>query len=267
MPFFFDLSNRGAAGDPQARAFLVKAKPQFGKGMVPTPPVFFMNAQGKVLGEISNYAKPDDVLKTMLHVLAINPAYAKPSDAEKAIKDPIELANLRIDLQDYAGAQSAIAHEKSEDAAYLRGRIARFQKDWKTMETNLAPLKKSEKYGADVRMETAYKLWFASDFEGLRKHLEGFPEDSNRYTEARYYEGLAAFHLKDKEAAMKIWSSTIRACAQDPWIYRADWAYTQSKKGGSGRGGFSSAGPRDSLLNRIGYMGNPNPDLKGPSSS
>ncbi len=41
-------------------------------------------------------------------------------------------------------------------------------------------------------------------------------------------------------------------------------ACTQTKKGGGGRGGFSSAGPRDSLLNRIGYMGNKNPDLSGP---
>ncbi len=244
----------------------MKAKPQFGKGMVPTPPVFFMNAEGKVLGEISNYAKSDAVLAKMLDILEKNPEFAKPSEVEKQIKDPIELANLRIDLQDYKGAIHAIAKVKSLDAVYLRGRIARFQRDWARVEHDLAALAKgSGKYAADARMEMAYKLWYASDFEGLRKHLAQFPKEHARYTEARYYEGLAAFHLKDKDAAMKIWESTIKACAQDPWVYRADWAYTQTKKGG-GRGGFSSAGPRDSLLNRIGYMRNKNPDLKGPSA-
>ena len=69
--------------------------------------------------------------------------------------------------------------------------------------------------------------------------------------------------LQEKEEALKTWESTIKACAQDAWIYRADWAYTGLKQGKK-RGGFSSGGKRSSCLNRIGYMGRKNPDLKGP---
>ena len=46
---------------------------------------------------------------------------------------------------------------------------------------------------------------------------------------------------------------------QDPWVYRADWASCASK--GRSTGMMTSAGPRTSLLNRIGYMGRSNPDL------
>jgi len=51
----------------------------------------------------------------------------------------------------------------------------------------------------------------------------------------------------------------IKGCPQDPWIYRADWAYCALKRKGGAM--FSSSGPRTSLLNRIGYMGRKNPDL------
>ena len=109
-------------------------------------------------------------------------------------------------------------------------------------------------------MESAHALWANGEFKKLRQALMGFPKGSNRYTEARYHEGLALYHLKKKSEAQAIWAATIRACPQDRWVYRADWAYCQSKQKGS-RMAFSSASARTSLLNRIGYMGRRNPDL------
>ncbi len=54
-------------------------------------------------------------------------------------------------------------------------------------------------------------------------------------------------------------------CAQDAWIYRADWAYTNVKEGKrKGRRVFSTRGPKTSLLNRHGYVGRRNPDLDDP---
>ena len=265
VPFFFDLSNRGAAGDPKAREFLVKAKPQFGRRGVPTPPVFFMTSEGKVVGEISNYASADAVLAKMRAVLKDNPTYAAPTEAEKAETDPIRKADALIDLLDYDAARKLLEKESSAAAHYRLGRLARMRRDFAEMEKQLGKVE-DESLAADVRMERAYPLWYGAKYKELKKHLAGFPKTSDRYAEARYHEGLAAHHLGEKDEAMAIWKSTIKGCAQGPWIYRADWAYTQLKQGG-GRRGFSSMGPRTSLLNRIGYMGNKNPDLAGPPKS
>ena len=76
------------------------------------------------------------------------------------------------------------------------------------------------------------------------------------------HRGLGQFHMGEKKVARKTWGGGIKTCSQDPWVYRADWAYVNSK--GRKRGGFSTAGKRNSLLNRIGYMGRRNPDLSGP---
>ena len=114
---------------------------------------------------------------------------------------------------------------------------------------------------ADVGPLHAYRLWTEGTFKELKAHLKSLSKDSNRYTEARYYEGLALYHLGQEEKATKLWESTINACSEDPWIYRADWAYCNAKQKGR-RMRFSSAGPRTSCLNRIGYMGPKNPDLK-----
>ena len=61
--------------------------------------------------------------------------------------------------------------------------------------------------------------------------------------------------------AIEIWKSTIEACAQDPWIYRADWAYSNVKAGKKKQRTFSTRGPKTSLLKRHGYMGNRNTDI------
>jgi len=169
-------------------------------------------------------------------------------------------ARILFDLFDHAGARKVLEGVEGDEAAYLRGRLARFAGDWKAMKREYAPVLDPELQD-DVRMELAYEPWSKGDFAALATQLKGFPKGSNRYTEARYYEGLAHFHAGKERKALKTWKSTIQSCSQDPWIYRADWAYTNAKEG-EGRRAFSSAGPRTSLLNRIGYMGRRNPDLE-----
>ena len=100
------------------------------------------------------------------------------------------------------------------------------------------------------------------ELDKLQETLAGFPLSSNRYTEARYHEGLARFHRGEKEKALDIWKSTISEAPQDRWVYRMDWAYSNVKDGS--RKSFSSGGKRTSILGRIGYMGRRNPDLEGP---
>jgi tetratricopeptide (TPR) repeat protein len=256
---YFDLSVRGFAGDADARAFVVKVKPVLGNRGVPTPPVLFMAADGSLLAEVSNYASVAQVLKTMRDVLAKHAPYAEWTAAEKATAG-LARASVHIDLLEDTQADAVLTKLKSEQAYYLRGRLARWRGDWEAMAEAFSKVKEKALLD-DVRMERAHRHWQDGAYEKLAVALAGFPETSNRLSEARYYEGLAHYHAGRKARALKIWAATIRACAQDPWVYRADWAYCQLNRKRK-RGVFSSAGPRVSLLNRIGYMGGSNPDLK-----
>ena len=260
IAFYFDLSNRGAAGDPLARTFVVAAKQKLGGRGVPTPPLLFMNTNGKVLGEVSNYASADVVLAVMQKVLKNHPEFNIPTEAEKNEASPIERAQVMIDLQQYGDARRLLEqHADTDDAQYLLGRLARWRKDWDAMEKHFGKVD-DEKLADDLRMERAYRHWEDGGMDKLAEHLKDFPEKSNRFSEARYYEGLAAYHRGGEKKAMEIWKSTITNCGQDPWVYRADWAYSKIKDGP--RRSFSTRGERSSLLNRIGYMGRGNPDLK-----
>ena len=72
-----------------------------------------------------------------------------------------------------------------------------------------------ESLADDVKMETAYRFWEAKEYKKLRDHLADFPKKSNRYTEARYHEGLAKYHLDEEKDSLEVWRCTITACAQD----------------------------------------------------
>ncbi|MAG56853.1 MAG: hypothetical protein CMJ83_11220 [Planctomycetes bacterium] len=261
VPFYFDLSPRGFAGDANASKFLIEQRPEFGRGRVSTPPVFVMTAKGEVLGEVSNYATTETVLKVLLGVLDKHPEYAKPGTGEDQLT-PLERAHLLFDLCDYREALAAIGQDQGQQAQYLRARIHRQLGDWKAHRRALDDIPGNAL--ADlVRMERAYPLWQRKDYPALQKHLTDFPKESARYTEARYHLGLALFHQDRRDEAIAVWKDTITGCSQDPWIYRADWAFCHAQQKGTGRR-FSSRGQRTSLLKRIGYMGRRNPDLSGP---
>ncbi len=271
VPLYFDLSKHGVMADRGARKFVVRANRRLGGSGVPTPNLMIMTPKGKVVGEVSNYGTTREVLKGLLRALDRNPDYDQPSELEKNHTDDIMAAQIKIDLLHYEGAARILKdlakHRKAsaevrDHANYLLGRLSRLDRDWKTMGGYLNKVK-SKDLADDVRMEQAYRFWYEEEYEQLRDHLAQFPKDSNRVTEASYHRGLALYHLGAKKEARKTWSRCVKSCSQDPWIYRADWAYTQSKEKGNRRG-FSSSGKRNSLLNRIGYMGRGNPDLSGP---
>ncbi len=259
IPFYFDLSNGGVAGDPDARAFVVNVRSEYGGRGVPTPDLLLMTPEGKLLGNVSNYASADQVLALMRDTLEKYPQFNQPSQAERDAKDPVEIAQIKIDLGDYKGAAKALARDESQLGLYLKGRLAGRRKDWTAMGKFFQRVTEAELLD-DVRVELARRYWDKGDFKKLRKLMSKVEPKSNRYTEARYYEGLALFHLGKKKDATALWAKTITGCSQDPWIYRCDWAYCNAKAKG-GRTMFSTTGKRTSLLNRIGYMGRKNPDL------
>jgi len=270
VPFYFDLSDSGVMADPDARRFVVKANRRLGGRGVPTPNLMIMTPEGEVVTEVSNYGTTAQVLRGLVHALERKPDYDQPSQMEKEHTEDIIAAQIRIDLLDDDGARhvldKVIARSDTptrvcDGAHYLLGRIARLDRDFATMEGHFNRVKDKD-LADDIRMERAYPFWYAKEYQELRAHLAQFPKNSPRYSEAQYYLGLALFHLGDSKTARKTWASAIKSCSQDPWIYRADWAYVTSKE--KGRTAFSSAARRTSLLNRIGYMGRANPDLSGP---
>ncbi len=271
VPLYFDLSDRGVMADRDARKFVVRANKRLGGQGVPTPNLMIMTPKGKVVGEVSNYGTTRQILKGLLRALDKNRDYDQPSELEKNHTDDLMAAQIKIDLLDHEGATRILkglaANKKApaevhDHANYLLGRLSRMDRDWKAMAGSLKKVK-SKDLADDARMEQAYRFWYEEEYEQLRDHLAQFPKGSNRFTEASYHLGLAHYHLGAKKQARKTWSRCIKSCSQDPWIYRADWAYTQSKQKGNPRA-FSSSGKRSSLLNRIGYMGRGNPDLSGP---
>ena len=209
---------------------------------------------------MSNYASVEKVLAAMLEVLEKHPEYRRsPKQGEKL--DAVERGEWLIDLHDYDGARAVLASTKSQEGLYLTGHLARLEGDWDAMEKALAQVD-SKKLADDVRMERAYRCWFARDFGKLLAQLVDFPKESRRYSESRYYTGLAHYHQGEKEKAIEIWKATVQGCSEDPWIYRSDWAYYNCKAPKKKR--FVAGGGKNSLLGRHGYMGNRNPDLAGP---
>ncbi len=261
VPFYFDLSDSGAAADPEARAFVVRAKPELGKCPVPTPPLLIMTPEGEVLTEVSNYAPADRVLEVMQRVLRAHPQYDRLSPEEQKVRDPLARGQLLFELMRWDEATDVLARSEADAALYLLGHIARWRRDWKAMERWLSKVR-DPALADDVRMERAYRLWYARRFKELADWLRDFPRASHRYSEARYYYGLALYHLGKRQRALDVWADLIRTVPEGPWVYRADWAYTSLQQGS--RLSFSTRGPRISLLGRIGYMGPPNPDLQQP---
>jgi hypothetical protein len=259
VPFFFDLANDGAVGDRDARAFVVKARKELGGGGVPTPPILFMTADGEVLGEVDNYASADAVYAAMKKVLANHADHAKESDDEKKLAG-LDRAELLLDLGDLDGAKALLEKESGAKAAYALGHVLRLLKEFDAADKAFEKVDDKE-LADDVRVEKAWRHWVSFDAEKLLAALKEVPAESNRWTEARYLEGLALYHSGEKENACDLWKATIAASkAQDRWLYRADWAYCGVKE--KGGGSFSSDRKGASCLGRIGYMGNRNPDLK-----
>lgn len=260
VPVCFDLLNEGAIGDPDARQFIIDARPELGnENGVSPPPVFLMTPGGDILGEIDNWASPDEFLDEMIRVLEMNPRYNRRSSDEMNLR-PLDEARLLMDLADDEGAREILCKEEGGQARYLLGYLARLQGNWEEMESHLCKVDCAD-LADDVAMERSHRDWKSRNYEGILQHLHGIPTGSNRYTEARYYAGLAHYHLDRREESLRAWKEVITTSPQDPWIYRADWAYTNVAEGL--RSSFSPWDKRVSLLGRIGYMGNRNPDLTG----
>lgn len=261
MSFYFDLSDDGAAGDPDARAFVLKLKKELGGNGVPPPNVLLVTPDGVLVGEAGNFASSDDVYAAMKKALKDHPEFALASDAEKAAATPLEKARIAFDLGKRKTAAGLLSNPETEEEWLFLAHIQRWREKWTEMEAALSHVKRADLLD-DARMEQAWRSWREAKYEALRDALADFPAESNRSTEARYFGALALYHLGEKKAALKLWKALAKATEEDPWVYRADWAYMTVKQ--AGKTSFSSGDEDRSPLGRIGYLGRNNPDLEGP---
>lgn len=260
VTFYFDLADGSAAGDPDARKFVVKLKKEMGGNGVAPPNVLIATPEGKLAGEAGNFASSDTVYDAMKKALKDHPEFNEASDAEKAAATPFEKAQIAFDLGKRKSAAEALSEPGSEDEWLFLAHIQRWRGKWTEMEAALAHVTRDDLVD-DARMERAWRHWIEAKYEELRATLADFPAESNRATEARYFAALALHHLGEKKEAMAAWKALAKTPAEDPWVYRADWAYMTVKQ--SGKTSFSSGDANRSPLGRIGYMGRDNPDLKG----
>lgn len=268
VPHYFDLNPSGAAKDADARKLVLAAKPALGGQSVTTPPVLVMTPSGELLTEISNYASETELLAALDEVLAENEEWdVATAEEEAALKSgaPLERGELLFDLGRFDDARKALERAPGSAEALLLTRICRLQRDFAAAAVALERVV-DPAHADGAHVERAWLALQERDFKKVHAETKAIATASSSNHEADYVDGLAHFHDGKLEAAQKCWKVLItKAKAQDRFIYRADWAYTQSlqakdagKRAGSG---FSTAGPRQSLLDRIGYMGREHPDL------
>ncbi len=264
VPFYFDLSNSGAAGDAAARSFITTRRKELAGASVPTPPVLFITPEGEIVGEMSNYAPPDEFLAGMLAVLKKHPKYNRPGPEESKATTNLEKGKILLELQSLDEAARLLQSDGGEEAHYLLGQMARRRGDWEAMGRHFERVRRVD-LSDDVRMEKAYRLWADRAFDPMDSWLEAVPPDSNRFVEAQYYRGLALFHQGKKDEAFSMWKRNVEEHPEGPWVYRSDWAYTEANQGR--RSSFRTSDRKTSILKRIGYMGQrPNADLQGPQT-
>lgn len=262
VPISFDLSNQGALGDPAAREFVIAIHPELAKATVQPPPVMFVTPDGELLGETLKSFTAEQTLEGIAKVLAEHPEWDVDAPEDRGLEG-VERARLLFDTQRTEEALELIGTLEGRDARFTEGRMARAAGDFERMESAFAATN-VEELAVEIALERARAHWQRSEFEALFDALEKFPEDHARTSEARYFRGLALFHLGKKDEAIATWRRICEVCVQDPWVYRADWAHDGAKSSGERQRVFTTGGESQTLLGRIGYMGRPNPDLEGP---
>lgn len=245
VPFFFDIGKDSFAGDDDAREFLIKLKPEYGKSSVPTPPCFVFTPDGKLLTEIDNYTDARTFSEKLKQILDKNSEYNKLDDTEKKIiekadkeegfTDLIEAAKLHQELLEYDKAEkyyrSAIekGKEKKWIALFYLGQLFSRLENWREMTKCFSVTGKSEsnimaQFRDDMELEMVYEDLSKKDYKaakaGLSHIIKNFP-DSDRTSEIKYNLGLAHYKLGEKEEAKKIWKELKKSVKRDRWVRRA----------------------------------------------
>lgn len=265
VPIYFDLQPRAPMADADARKFVTDSVDELLGSSVDTPPLLVMTPDGGVLKRIDNFSTEDECFRGLLDALALEPRWQAATPGEMEIArhgDPLARAELLTDLGLFERAKEVLETTPGAEAALRLAHLARLQGDFEAIGAALAKVD-DERFADDVLVERAWLLLHDGKFGEALADANRVANDSPRHTEARYLAGVIEYSDGHRDEALAIWKSLVTSCSQDRWIYRADWAYTQTRDGD--RRSFSTIDPRNSLLGRIGYMQRRNPDLEAPA--
>ena len=225
VPFFFNTGGPGLGKD--------KAAAKFVKGKVKNrwAHLAAFKPDGTYISESSVYADKDEVFRYLVNLLKKFPDHAwSTPEEEKILKSAgtpekeFAAGRLLEKLGRYRDAK--VRYEKAGKMAEARlalARIARFEKDWETLESHLGGLKFDRNLAADVAMERGYRLIAQKKYEEARAHLEraikAHPK-SKRLAEMRFYAGVACWFLKERDHAYYHWCWVVENLPRDHMMRR-----------------------------------------------
>ncbi|MFT3881653.1 MAG: hypothetical protein QM703_18565 [Gemmatales bacterium] len=222
--------------DPQAKAFL--------KDKTQNKWAFYaaFTAGGDPVGVTDVYANKDVVFDFLLELLRLNPEFDRNTPAEEAIlakakSEPgnaaaqLAAGQLLEELGKYQQARThqqrvlELAKEPAQITEAYRSllRIARYDRDWKTLEQLCSavekhPLVAKLDLGADLAAERGYQLKAAKQYEAMRKLMETaikqYPQ-SKRMSELRFSAGVACYFLEEKPWAYYHWCWVVENLPDD----------------------------------------------------
>ena len=250
MPLYFDLGRGSPAGDAAAKKVITAIDPRLAGRAVPTPDVFILGPDGKLIDRTSNYASEAKYLALLRKVVGASKELSAETEAEA--KRPVaERSWLRYCVGDTEGALKLVAAEKDSLA---RARILRWERKFDDARKALGK-------HPEALAERGVLELFAAKFPEAAALLTKVAVDDARHAEAQYFLGVAMFQQGQVADAQGIWNGVIKKYGENAWSYRSDWALQNSKaKAGGGPVRFTTTGKK-SGLGRHGYMGRKNPDL------
>jgi tetratricopeptide (TPR) repeat protein len=249
VPLYFDLGRGSPAGDAEAKKVITAIDPRLAGRSVPTPDVFILAPDGKLIDRASNYASEAKYLALLQKVVGASKELSAETDAEAKL--PVgERAWLRYCMGDVEGAMKLVAAEKE---GLGRARILRWERKFDDARKAL------EKH-SDAFAERGVLESFAGEHADAAALLSKVGSEHARHAEAQYFLGLALFHEGKAKEAQAVWKGVIKKYGENAWSYRSDWALAGSKQKGRGPQVFTTTGKK-SGLGRHGYMGRKNPDL------
>jgi len=254
VPLYFDLGRGSPAGDAAAKKVIAAIDPRLAGQRVPTPDVFILDPDGKLIDRTSNYASEAKYLALLRKVVGASKALSAETEAE-AKRSIAERSWLRYCIGDTEAAMKLVAAEKDSLA---RARILRWERKFEDARKALGK-------HVDSFAERGVLEVFAAKYAEASALLTKVGAKDPRHAEAQYFLGVARFQQGKTKDAQGVWNGVIKTYGENAWSYRSDWALQNSKaKPGGGPVRFTTTGKksgRNSGLGRHGYMGRKNPDL------
>lgn len=231
VPYYFDMDKMGSQYDENASKLAINLHPELGYfSAMPTPPLLLMTPERKMLGYVSNFLGPDELMKRIGEILDENSDYKMLNADERAIQDPVKKARVYYELRQLDKAMELLDQQSNSEAYYLRGLIAREQQDWPQMKASFKMVTEQSRMD-DIDIEIGIRYWTIKNYEGLKAKFATIRKDHPRYQEAMYYLGLAYFLTNDPDRCMEIWEQAIETDRKSAWAFRLDWSLGLAKLG------------------------------------